>query len=301
MAELEWSDFKIVLALGRGASVAGAARILGVDGSTVSRRLAAAEEAFGAVLIVRGGTKFSFTAEGKAALAAAETMEAAVIAAAAAVRTSKTELQGIVKISCAPSSVHFLLPFPKLVAERHPGLDIELISARTVIDLAKGDADIAMRAVRPTDLDVIVRHNFEWGSCAYAAITYLKEHGQPTTFEDLSRHKLVRYDDSFLRASFAKWIEPYVSTTTSNMRVDSIDMAHNMIAAGRGIGMLFCCNGDADPRLARVFPEPIDMMQGWIVYHESSRGSARIKTVAELLIEYVVERRHMLSGRSSDR
>jgi DNA-binding transcriptional LysR family regulator len=300
MTEPEWNDFKVVLALGRGGSVAGAARILGVDGSTISRRLAAAEEAFGAVLIVRGGRDFSFTAEGKAALAAGEAMEAAVTAATAAVRSSKTELQGIVKISCAPSAVHFLLPFPKLVAERHPGLDVELISARTVIDLAKGDADIAMRAVRPTDLDVIVRYNFEWGSCAYAAPDYLKEHGRPSRFDDLSQHQLIRYDDSFQRASFARWIEPYVSTTTSNMRMDSIDMAHAMIAAARGIGVLFCCNGDPDPRLVRVFPEPIDMMQGWIVYHESSRGSVRIKTVADLLIEYVVERRHVLSGRSAD-
>ena len=76
MTEPEWGDFKVLLALGRAGSVAGAARILGVDGSTVSRRLAAAEKAAGAVLIVRGGRAFAFTKEGQTLLDAAETMDA---------------------------------------------------------------------------------------------------------------------------------------------------------------------------------------------------------------------------------
>lgn len=296
MAEAEWGDFKIILALSRGGSIAGAARLLGVDNSTVSRRLAAVEAALGACLIIRGGGEFAFTAEGKAALAAAETMQTAMNGAKAAVRSSKTELQGVVKISCAPSSVHFLLPFPSLVAERHPGLDVELVSARAVIDLAKGEADIAMRALHPTDLDVIVRHEFDWGFGVYGSKNYLQKCGTPKTLADLSQHKLIRYDESFMRASFAKWMEAYVTAATSNIRVDSIDMAHTMIAAGQGIGVLFCCIGDPDASLQRVFPEPVDMMKGWIVYHESSRGSVRVKVVADMLIEYVVERRFVLSG-----
>lgn len=300
MAAPEWSDFRFILALGRSGSVAGAARSLSVDDSTVSRRLAAAEKAFGAVLIVRGGTKFAFTAEGKAALAAAEAMEAAVSAASAAVRTSKTELEGVVKISCAPSALHFLLPFPQEVSERHPDLHVELMSTREVIDLAKGDADIALRGVRPTDLDLVVRHQFEWGFAAYATAAYLREHGRPASVSELGPHQLVRYDESFRRASFATWIEPFVSKTTPNIRVDSVDMAQSMIAAGRGIGVLPTVQGDVDPRLTRVFPEVIDMMHGWIVYHESSRGSKKVEAVSNALIEYFIARRQLMSGRSSD-
>src|SRR5450631_2339702 len=272
MPDPEWSDIRFILALGRIGSVAGAARTLSVDDSTVSRRLAAVEKTFGAVLIVRGGSKFAFTAEGKAVLAAAEAMEAAVQAAAAAVRTAKTELEGVIKISCAPSALHFLVPFPEEVKKLHPDLHVELMSTREVIDLAKGDADIALRGVRPTDLDVVVRHQFEWGFAAYAAASYLREHGHPASVAELGAHQLVRYDDSFRRASFATWIEPFVSKTTPNIRVDSVDMAQVMIAAGRGIGVLPAVQGDADPRISRVFPEVVEMLHGWIVYHESSRG-----------------------------
>jgi DNA-binding transcriptional LysR family regulator len=300
MQDPEWNDLRVILALGRSGSIAGAARALSVDDSTVSRRLAAAEKAFGAVLIVRGGSKFAFTAAGKAVLAAAEAMETAVSAAGAAVRASKTELAGVVKISCAPSALHFLLPFPQEVRDNHPGLHVELMSTREVIDLAKGDADIALRGVRPTDLGLIVRHQFEWGFALYAAPSYLREYGSPASHAELSRHQLVRYDESFRRASFATWIEPFVSETTPNIRVDSVDMAQSMIAAGRGIGVLSAVQGDADPRLNRVFPEVIDLMRGWIVYHESSRGSKRVEVVIEALIEYFIERRHVMSGHSSN-
>jgi len=78
MTEPNWSDFRIVLALEKGGSVTGAARLLGVDASTVSRRLIAAEEAFGAVPIARGGGAFRFTPEGMAVLKAAEAMETTV-------------------------------------------------------------------------------------------------------------------------------------------------------------------------------------------------------------------------------
>ena len=73
----EWSDFKVLLALARAGSVAGAARELQVDNSTISRRLAALEEALGAKLLIRGGREFSWTAEGRSADRRGEAMEAA--------------------------------------------------------------------------------------------------------------------------------------------------------------------------------------------------------------------------------
>jgi DNA-binding transcriptional LysR family regulator len=299
MADPEWSDFRFLLALGRSGSIAGAARALSVDDSTVSRRLAAAENALGAVLIVRGGNKFTFTSDGRAALAAAETMEAAVTRAVAATRLSKTKLEGVIKISCAPSALHFLLPFPQEISRRHPDLHVELMSTREVIDLAKGDADIALRGVRPTELDLVVRHKFDWGFAAYAAMSYWAQHGKPSSPAELGLHALVRYDESFRRAAFAAWIEPFVGKTTTNIRVDSVDMAQTMIAAGRGIGVLPAIQGDPDPRLARAFPEVVVNMQGWVVYHESSRGSKRVEVVTEALVEYFIAKRLAMSGRTS--
>ena len=145
MTEPEWSDFRVVLALQRGGSFAGAARLLEVDASTVSRRLAAIEKAVGAVLIVRGGRKFAFTAEGRAVLDAAAAMETAVSAATGSVRASRADLEGTVRLTAVPSLTDLLSPFPGIVAGREPGLGVELRFSRGVVDLARGDADVAVR------------------------------------------------------------------------------------------------------------------------------------------------------------
>ncbi len=96
-----WSDFKVLLALARAGSVAGAARELQVDSSTISRRLVALEEAVGAQLLIRGGREFNWTAEGRTLVAAGETMEGAATRALRSVRTAKAEVSGTVRVSVA--------------------------------------------------------------------------------------------------------------------------------------------------------------------------------------------------------
>jgi DNA-binding transcriptional LysR family regulator len=296
MREPDWSDFKVLLALGRSGSVSGASRILGIDGSTVSRRLAAAEKAMGATLIVRGGREFAFTAEGRSALEAAEAMDAAVNAAMASVRTSRAELQGIVRVAVFPSLVEFLRPFPQLVTERHPGLSVELGSARAVVDLARGDADIAVRVDHPMPADLIVRHTFELGLALYASTSYLDKAGRPTDPEELRDHQLVLYNAEFSSYPFAGWIEQFADNALPVVRVDSVEMARTLITADGGIGVLWCCHGDSIATLERVLPGPVSSTKVNVVYHRSLRGTTRVKTVADLLIALLVENREVLSG-----
>ena len=287
----------MLLALGRAGSVAGAARTLGVDASTVSRRLAAAEEALGAVLLVRGGREFAFTPEGRAALEAAETMEAAVGAAVAQVRTSRAELLGIVRLSVFPSIAEFLRPFPGIVAAAHAGLTVELRASRDTVDLAGGQADIAVRVNRELPQDLIMRHAFELGLALYASTSYLDTAGRPTVVEDLRRHRLILYTEEFRSYPFAAWIEQYADADLPVTRVDSVEMARSMIAADGGIGVLWCCHGDQLPALERVLPDPVSSVEVCLVYHRSLRGAARIKAVADLLVTFLTDNHAVLSGR----
>lgn len=295
-SEPDWSDFRVILALGRSGSVAGAARRLGVDSSTVSRRLAAAEKAFGAVLIVREGGTFALTAEGAAAFAAAEAMAAAVDTARARVRTARSEMEGIVRIACPPVAIGYLAGFPERVASAHPGLGVELLSGRAPVDLARGEADIAIRAVRPNDVDLVVAHAFQLGSAAYAARSYLEAHGRPASHAGMAGHRLVRYADAFLQMPAFAWIEQFAEPAAAAVRVDNTDLAQRMIATGAGIGVLYCASGDADDRLVRVFDQPIDRIAVNIVYHQSMRGSVRVRAVLDHLIRFHVDNRARLSG-----
>jgi DNA-binding transcriptional LysR family regulator len=286
-----------MLALSRGGSIAGAARVLGVDSSTVSRRLAAMEQALGACLVLRGGREFTFTAEGKAAVVAAESMEAIVASAATSIRAARTEIDGVVRVSVVPSMLRTLLPLLPIVTERHPKLSIEVNAAARTVDLAKGEADIAIRMTQPTEIDLIARRAFEMGFGVFASKDYAARHGLPSTPDELRQHRLIQYIEPMLHLPWFAWIETYASKGAPAMRVDSTEMAIGLITAGSGIGALPHFSGDNSADLVRVFPQPIACAIGWIVYHETARNSARIRAVVELLAAFFETRKEELSGR----
>ena len=294
----DWNDFRIILALGRAGSLAGAAQILKVDPSTVSRWLTAAEASFGVALAVREGREFALTGEGRSAFKAAEAMERAADRARAEVRGARETLDGVVRIACPPVAIRYLEHFPDGVAARHSRLGVELLSGRAPVNLSKGEADISIRAVRPTDLDLVVAHSFGLGSGVFASKSYLGARKRPAAQADIAGHALVRYAEQFLHMTPFSWIEQFAEPGAPGVRVDSIDMAQNRIATGAGIGVLYCIAGDADERLVRLFAEPIDVIDMNIVYHQSMRGSARLRAVLDLLIAFHLERRSALVGRT---
>ncbi|MCC1492626.1 LysR family transcriptional regulator [Cognatishimia sp. F0-27] len=296
MAEPNWSDFRIILALSNGGSVTGAAKLLGVDASTVSRRLAAAEDAFGAVLIIRGGGVFRFTAEGQAILDAARAMDTTISETTSSVRSMRQTLTGPVRIACVQTAVHVLRPLADEVARAHPDLRLEIMSSIAPVDLVKGEADIAVRTIAPKDPGLVIAHAFTWGSCLYASKDYLATQGRPETAGDLAAHQLVRYGTPLLPARAFGWIEQFADPDRPATRVENTDSARIILEQGGGIGALFCVVGDGCVNLERVFPDPFDQMESWVLYHESARGSARVRAVLDSLVAYLKARRGWLSG-----
>ncbi len=296
MSDPNWSDFRVVLALRNEGSVAGAARVLGVDASTVSRRLAAAEKAFGATLIVRGGGDFTFTTEGLAIADAADKMDATVNVTRQAVRSMRQDPTGTVRVACVPTAAHVLRPLVGELAAAHEGLHVDLMSSISGIDLSKGDADIAVRTIPPKDPGLVIAYNFTWGSCLYASRDYLTKFGKPDAPEGLRDHTLVRYGAPLLHAKAFGWVEQFADPDRPATRVENSDSARVIIENGAGIGPLFCAVGDTCESLERVFPEPFDQMDSWVMYHESVRGSHRVRVVLDALVEFLRARRAMLSG-----
>ena len=298
MTDPEWSDFKIILALARGGSVAGAARVMAVDHSTVSRRLAALEDSMGARLIVRGGREFAWTAEGRTLLAAAEAMESAVASASRTVRAAKLEIEGAVRVSCSPGFVPILMQMmlPKVRAQ-HPLLAIELSGEHRAVDLAKGEADIAVRMSRPAELDLVARQAFECGWCVYASKAYVAARGLPSSVDALPSHSLVLYVEAMHSVAPLRWMEAHRGPPTQIARVDNLETASQLMASGGGIGVLPCFVGEPMGELVRVFPVPIGFTTGWIVYHEAMRSSVRVRATVDALAEFFQKEGKFFSSR----
>jgi DNA-binding transcriptional LysR family regulator len=297
VVSLEWSDLRVLLALARAGSVAGAARELQVDNSTISRRLAALEDAVGAKLLIRGGREFTLTGEGRTMLQAAEAAEAATEAALLALRASKLDLKGSVCVSVAPAFVPVLVRhmIPAL-REVHPQLAVELRGAFLRADLAKGEADIAVRMARPEESNLVARRAFDTGWCVYAAKSYLAARGCPASFDQLAQHDLVLYAENLHSAPPTRWLEPYKVAAHTASRMDSLETACDAAVAGGGIAVLPAFVGDAAPELQRVFTECVSVNTGWVVYHESVRDNPRIRAVADALLAFFQANGAMFSG-----
>ncbi len=284
---LEWSDLKILLALTRAGSVAGAARDLKIDGSTVSRRLLALEEAVGAQLLIRGGREFIWTVPGKAMRDAAEAIEAATFAALRIIHAAKVDAAGRVRVSVAPAFVPVLIreiiPALRLT---HPALSVELIGTHRRADLAKGEADIAVRMMRPEANDLVARRAFDCAWFVYASASYLQTRGQPTKADDLVHHDLVLYSESLHDAPPTRWMEIYGKSAPTASRFDSLETAREAALAGAGIVVLPAFTADRLPELRRVFPDSVAANTGWVVYHESVRNASRVRVVAEALAHF---------------
>ena len=295
--EPEWGDFKVLLALASAGSVAGAARELQVDHSTVSRRLAALEEAVGAKLAIRGGRDFNLTTEGRTLLTAAEAMQSAAMQATRSVRNAKAEVEGHVRVSLAPGFVPILirLMLPAL-REKHPGLSVELRGDYRRADLAKGEADVAVRMARPGETDLVGRRAFDCAWCVYASKAYLDAHSRPESHEGLAQHRLVLYAEAMHDIPPLRWLEPYRGPARQLSRFDNLEIVCQAIAADAGIAVLPCFIGDPVKSLQRVFHEPVSVNTGWIIYHETVRDAARIRVVVDALVEFFERNEAMFSG-----
>ena len=233
--------------------MASAARELQIDNSTVSRRLAALEDAVGAKLIIRGGREFTWTTEGRTLLAAAEAMGAAASMAARAVRTAKVDEDGAVRVSVSPAFVPILmrLMLPAL-RDKHPLLSVELSGDIQRVDLAKGEADVAVRMARPSESDLVARRAFDVGWFVCASKAYLDANGRPASHAELAQHRLVLYVEAMHRVAPLRWMEAHRGNARQVSRVDNLEIACQIIAAGGGIAVLPCFIADAVPSLLRV-------------------------------------------------
>ncbi len=154
----EWDGLRIFLAICRLRTLAAAARKLGIDETTVARRLARLETQMGARLLERTPGGLALTGAGEGVHAAAEEMERAALAAERRALGSDRQLSGRVRVT-APEILgsHFVLPALQAVHARHPGIAIELISNIARLDVTRREADVAVRTVRPTEPSLVAR------------------------------------------------------------------------------------------------------------------------------------------------
>src|SRR5262245_4577864 len=190
----EWSDLRHFLAVARGGSTLSAAKILGVNQTTVARRVAALEEALGEKLFEKTAGGYRLTEVGAATVQNAERVESEVDAFSRMVQQRSRRLSGVIRFTTNDVLADALLnPWLGEFNKRFPVVKLETIVTDQRLDLSRGDADIALRAgttpVVGDNLVVRKRGSGKWG--IYASKGYVARNGKPAGPDDLTQHSLI--------------------------------------------------------------------------------------------------------------
>ncbi len=301
--EPDGDELRTFLEVARDLSLSGAARRLGLAQPTVGRHIDALEDALGATLFTRSPRGLNATAAAKALVPHAEAMAAAAAALARSASSAVAVDRGVVRVTASEIMGSEVLPaiFAGFRA-RNPGIAIELALTNRNQDLARGDSDIAVRMVRPTQSGLVARRIGHTRIRLYAHRDYLERFGEPRSLADLKHHCLIGFDrdnHSFRSVgSFAK------SLTREDFGCDSGAAQLAALRAGVGIGGCQDLIARRTPELAPVLPNTFQLtLEVWLVMHRDLKAAPRVRLLFDWLAlgltNYVRGRPAEVSDRTS--
>jgi DNA-binding transcriptional LysR family regulator len=287
---LQWDDVRLFLALCRARTVGRAATALGVDASTVSRRLVTLETALSATLFDRGRDGITPTEAAENLLPVAEEIEAVMMRFATAAEGLQRAAEGLVRITC-PDDVADVVVAPLLgeLFAQHPALRISLDPGEAVLDLTRREADLALRTVRPTRGDLVVTR---LTTARWVLVATPKVARRLGTLRAWSDAPWVGWGERFSKVAPARWLAKHAKDVDPVVRSDSLRVQLSLVAADVGVALI------PEPSVAHYGFEPIKLAPAlrphaaewpidelFLVTHRALRDVPRVRVVWDLLLE----------------
>jgi DNA-binding transcriptional LysR family regulator len=292
---MNWDDLRFVLALSRAGSLARAAKELKVDHTTVGRRIEAVEADLGVRLFTRTTTGYVPTAEAERLFPDIERVEDAVLALERGAHAQDESLEGSVRVTSGETfGACYLAPRLASFGRAHPGLTVELVTGGVVLDLARREADIAVRLFRSQHESLVVRRSGELAHALYASEAYLA--GRPLTEASALREHPILTTTPGPGVLEAAWVERLTAgarpTFVTTLTIGLLEAAR----AGAGIAVLPRYLGDREPTLRRL-PMPDEPREAiWITVHRDLTQTPRVRVVLDFLRECLKRDRGLLLG-----
>lgn len=291
----DWDDLRYVLAIARSGTLVAAARALGVNHSSVYRRLDALEARLSVRLFERGRAGYRLTAAGELLADAARRMEAEALDARRRVLGTDLKLSGVIRVSTSELLGFYLLP-PLLneFATRYPEIEIDMSINNRLVDLARRDADVVIRASEKVPDHLVGRRIAKIASAAYAQRAYLDRAGRGRALDE---YDWLTLDESLAHVPQARWLREQVPQARSRFRFDLIEALHRSMGRGLGAGVLPCFVGDADGELERLTPPQTSGDFGvWVLTHPDLRRSARMRAFVSEMGALIAAQKPALLG-----
>ena len=293
---MNWGDLRIFLEVVRTRSFSLAAGQLGIDQSTVSRRVSGLETTLGNRLIERRPLGHSLTKAGAELLRSAEAMETTAEAVERRVTGIDQRLSGELRIASVDMRVeHLLVPVLQRFAERHPAISLSLVTALTPADLAKREAEVPIRVSKVPPETLVGRRLCDFGLAAYAAPEFCARHPASLGPAEID---WIGWESP---AQEARLITQAYLTARIRHRADGFLALRALVKAGLAASVLPCYWADRDPLLRRLYPEraPIGDQEFWLLSHPDLRQSARVRAFLDVARAALPAERKNFEGRSA--
>lgn len=297
---IDWDDAKYVLAVARSGQMLGAARRLGVNQATFSRRIAALERSLGVRLVDRKTTGTSLTEEGRALLPRLERIEAEFLAAQAEMAGQHGAISGSVRLG-APDGfgVGFLAPRLAEFLRRYPAVNLQLVPVPRVFSLSQREADLAVMVGRPEKGRLKARKLIDYTLGLYAARSYLNGRKLPESLDDLGDHRLIGYVDDLVPTPQLNYAQDLFGSRRPDVEISSAMGQLEAVRAGAGVGILhdFMVEGSG---LVRIVPAVSVTRAYWIAWHPNLDGTPRVRVLIDFLLDAVVRDKARFSAHSAE-
>mgnify|MGYP002725752256 CR=1 FL=1 len=293
---MDWDDLRFFLAVAKSGSLSGAARSLGVNHSTVFRRIQAFEDKSGVRLFDRLPSGYALTVAGDDMLASVEKVSAEIDAMDRRLTGRDLKLSGPLVITTTNTLAHWLL-FPHLTAFKadYPGIDLELVLDTEFFNLSKRQADIAVRPTSNPPDTLVGRRLAEIAFAPYASKTYLKAND---ITDGLSGHTWIGFGDNLSHLAAAAWMRKNLTGAPIALRVNNLIGLLDAAMTGMGVAQLPCFMGDQESNLKRLRPPEPDITSGlWLLTHEDLRNTARVRAFMDFMATAITADKDLLEGR----
>ena len=293
-------DLLVLLAVSRSAKFTTAAQVLGLNHTTVSRRIAALEKALGGRVLSRAAGGWELTELGAQAAMVAEQVETAVRALGPSGRPPDP-VTGVVRMTATDGfSAYIAAPAVAKLRRDHPGLNVEIVTVTRRALQQRSGLDIEVVVGEPQVHRAEAFRLGEYVLGMYASRSYLMENGTPDSVESLTTHPLVYFVDSMLQVDDLDAPRRLVPAMRDGVSSTNVFVHVEATRAGAGIGFLPCFMGDRHDDLVRLLPEQFaERLPYWMVLRPDSMRRPAVAAVVQAVREEVTANRESLLGRGA--
>lgn len=289
--KFDWNRARAFLATAEEGSLSAAARALDMSQPTLGRQVSALERELGVALFERTQRGLGLTPGGLALLEHARAMGRGANALSLAASGRADVIAGTVCISAGETIASLMLPpILRRLREAEPAIEIELIASNAPSDLRRREADIALRANRPTQPDLIAKKIGDWRSRFYASTRYLDRSGRPRSAAALRRLDFIGFDDTGGYQSYLKGLGFDLGKENFPMRAASHAVQWEMARQDLGVVVALEAIGDNADGMERVLPDMEAIISPmWLVAHRELRTGLRFRRVFDFLYAELVD------------